>query len=664
MSQGEQALREQPEWVRVALASIGDAVIVTDTQGRVTFLNPVAQSLTGWSQEDAAGEPFPAVLPIVNEHTRLPVEDPVAKALASGVIAGLANHNVLFDRDGTEWILDNNAVPIREHAGDIVGVVLVFRDITERRRAEQAAQDARAYAEGIVETVREPLVVLDASLRVKTANRSFYRTFRVSPPETEGRFLYDLGNGQWNLPQLRELLEEILPGNSHFDDFEVDQDFEALGRRTMLLNARRVFREGSRMELILLAIEDVTERRRAAQSVKNSEARYRRLFETAQDGILILDADNRRIIDANPFLTDLLGYRPDELVGKELWEIGLFSDIGASQAAFRNLQEKGYIRYEDLPLETKVGRRIDVEFVSNVYEVDHQKIIQCNIRDISVRKRAEEALREAHARLEKRVEERTADLAQANEALRAEIEGHKQAEEARLELLRQLVTAQEQERHRIARELHDQMGQHLTALILGLKSLKDATVDSSPAHARLQQLQQLADLVGKEVHHLALELRPTALDDLGLHTTLLHYVEAWSERSGVEVDVHSTGLETERLPSPIETALYRIVQEGLTNVLKHAQARYVSLILQRSSKQVLAILEDDGCGFDPEAVSNSSGATGRLGLLGMRERVALVGGTLTVESTPGCGTTVFVRIPLAAKEREDSDDYTARLPGR
>src|SRR5439155_3298997 len=144
--------------------------------------------------------------------------------------------------------------------------------------------------------------------------------------------------------------------------------------------------------------------------------RYRRLFETAQDGILIVDAGTGRVFDANPFLTDLLGYTRDELVGKELWEIGLFRDIDSNKAAFRVLQEKGYIRYDDLPLSTKDDRHIDVEFVSNVYPVGAARVIQCNIRDVTDRKRAEDALRATHDQLEVRVRERTSELARSNEA--------------------------------------------------------------------------------------------------------------------------------------------------------------------------------------------------------------------------------------------------------
>ena len=226
---------------------------------------------------------------------------------------------------------------------------------------------ALAYAENIIATLREPFVVLDKSLRVRTANGAFYRDFHASKEETEGRFVYELGNGQWDIPQLRTLLSQVLSNSHPVEDFEVEHAFPDLGQRTMLLNARRFPPESNEPELVLLAIEDVTDRRRAEAAMEHSEVRYRRLFQMAKDGILILDADTGKVIDANPFMTALLGYSHDEFLGKELWEIGLFRDINESRAVYRELQEKGYVRYENLPLETTSGHKVEVEFVSNVY---------------------------------------------------------------------------------------------------------------------------------------------------------------------------------------------------------------------------------------------------------------------------------------------------------
>ena len=175
----------------------------------------------------------------------------------------------------------------------------------------------------------------------------------------------------------------------------MEHDFPVIGKKIMLLNATRFEAVNSQSELILLAIEDITERKQMEVALQTSEARYRRLFETAKDGILILDAETLKITDANPFMTELLGYTHDEFSGKELWEIGLFGDKQASQAAYQELQAKGYIRYDHLPLETKHGEKAEVEFVSNIYQVDGRAVAQCNIRDISERSRLERQIERA-----------------------------------------------------------------------------------------------------------------------------------------------------------------------------------------------------------------------------------------------------------------------------
>jgi len=266
-------------------------------------------------------------------------------------------------------------------------------EMAERKRVEEAFIRAQRHAESVVETIREPLLVLTADLKVISANQSFYRTFKVTPEETEGRFIYSVGNHQWDIPLLRKLLEEIVPQNSQFTGFEVDHEFPVIGPKSMLLNARRIYQQGKGTEMILLAIEDITEQNQARKGLQVSETRYRRLFEAAQDGILILDADTGQILDVNPFLIKMLGFSHEDFLGRKLWEIGAFKDIEASQAAFSALQTRGYVRYEDLPLQTREGRFIAVEFVSNSYLVDHQKVIQCNIRDITERKKADEKLR-------------------------------------------------------------------------------------------------------------------------------------------------------------------------------------------------------------------------------------------------------------------------------
>jgi PAS domain S-box-containing protein len=291
-------------------------------------------------------------------------------------------------------------------------MLLAIEDITERKQVEQIANDAREYAESIVETLREPLIVLDADLKVISANRTFYQTFKTKPEETEGKLVYDIGNQQWNIPKLRELLEEILPKNTSFDNFEVEHDFPHLGKRIMLLNARLLPQPPAKPRIMLLAIEDITERK-WAEALRTSEIRYRRLFESAKDGIIILDAETGMIVDANPFLIEMLGYSKEQFLGKSIWEMGLLKGIVTNKDKFMELQRQEYVRYEDLPLKTADGRRIEVEFVSNVYVVDHQKVIQCNIRDITERKQMEHKLNEAY----QKIKTHTKELEMINENL-------------------------------------------------------------------------------------------------------------------------------------------------------------------------------------------------------------------------------------------------------
>ena len=619
------APHEQPAMLRITLASISDGVITTDTKGLVTFLNPVAQSVTGWTQADAVGLPLEKIFKIINEESRHTVENPVTRTLRESKVVGLANHTLLITNDGTEKSIGYTAAPIHDVNGEVVGVALVFRDITERRLQERLLQDTLNYAEAILATLREPFIVLDDNLRIKTANRSFYETFKVPPKETEDKFIYDLGNGQWNLPELRTLLKEVLSNNHPIHDFEVEQTFPAIGHRVMRLNAGRLTSVNSQPDLVLLAIEDITDRHNAEIALRNSEIRFRRLFETAKDGILILESSTGKITDANPFISELLGYRPDELLGKELWQIGLFQDIESSRAAFRQLQDQGYIRYHNLPLVTKAERRVEVEFVSNLYSVNHQPVIQCNIRDNTEHHQLERAQAQAEALvdLHRRKDE---FLAMLSHELRNPLAAITNAVEL-LDLERDAAFQQK------ARTIIRRQVGNLVVLVNDLLEV------SRVLSGRIQLHQEELDLRG--VAQEAVETARTLIDQRKHRLNVAFPQEpAWLLGDAIRLE--------------------EVIVNLLSNAAKYTpEGGDIWLSIEEEGEEVVIRVKDSGVGIAPDllpqifdlftqaqrTLDRSQGGLG-IGLTVVRKVIEMHGGTTEAHSSGlGQGSEFIVRLP-------------------
>ncbi|MCA1614749.1 MAG: PAS domain S-box protein [Acidobacteria bacterium] len=519
-------------------------------------------------------------------------------------------------------------------------VAILFDDITERRRAEERLRESEGRLRSLFEASRDGILVEHCE-RAVYVNDSYARLFgyerpeeligeyvsAVVAPEDAGRLL-DYGR--------RRMRGEPAP-----------TAYEFRGRRrdgTLLdLEASVSTHVVAGKTYITTAVRDISERKLAEEALRRSESKYRLLLEQASDGIHTYDVRGD-IIETNSKLCEMLGYTREELLRLNVADLIPPEDLAAAPVRFDELQSGRTLLTERL-LRRKDGTLLPVEISGRMIR---EGVLQSIIRDISERRRAEDALHEAYGELERRVEERTAELARAIETLKAENVERLRAEEAGRDLLGRLVTAQEEERRRISRELHDQMGQQLVALLLGLKTLGAESYGRRSSLDTLRQLEEITGELSREVHTLAWGLRPPALDDLGLEATLCNYAEEWAERSRVSVDFHSAGFAGGRLPLTHETAVYRIAQEALTNIAKHSGADHVSFILERRSDHVLAVIEDNGGGFDVEAAQPPAGRGGRLGLLGMRERAALLGGTINVESAPGAGTTVFVRIPFDA----------------
>ena len=543
-------------------------------------------------------------------------------------------------------------------------------------------------------------------------------------------------------------------------------------------------RSQSGLECSALVV-DVTERKVAQDQMRVSEIRYRRLFEAAHDGVLLLDPGTCKITDANPFMTKLLGYPREQLIGKELFEIGLLKDAVASREMFRKLKRNHEVRYEDLPLKSQRGRHQEVEVVANLYQEDGHSVIQCNIRDITERKRVQDILRRNEALFSALIEqapvgvyvldalfrmqqanptaqlifenvhpligrdfseimremwprrianqiiaqfrhtlktgddyqspgfiERRRDLglkenyewqiqrvvlpageygvvcffnniterARAEEAqrrldvltasnikLKQEIVRRKAVEEslrstrlqqAKLlkqsrrqqeqlrELSRRLLHAQEEERKRISRELHDVIAQTLVGINVHLAALtQGAATNPSNLRKQISNTHLLVEKAVDIVHNFARELRPTLLDDLGLIPALKSYMQGFIEETGIRVSLKSYA-RIEQTTSVFRTVLYRIAQEALTNVARHANASRVEVSIETASGIISMAIKDNGKGFDIGTEPRSKKAI-RLGLLGMRERIEMIGGKFRVESFPDQSTTVRVEISEA-----------------
>ena len=324
---------------------------------------------------------------------------------------------------------------------------------------------------------------------------------------------------------------------------------------------------------------------------------------------MLLNADTAQIEDVNPYLIAMLGYSHAEFLGKKLWEVGPFADVAESKNLFEELQKTGYVRYEDLPLKAKTGELIEVEFVSNTYDCEGIKVIQCNIRDITKRKQAERELTESRAHLH--------------------------------QLSIFLQRAREDDRAHFARELHDELGQRLTALRIDFDGLANALATRDPAIiARLAAIDQMINTTVDATRLMCEELRPGMLDDFGFEAAISSYARNFTKQFSVPCDL-LLDRDDYGLDQLLSTAIFRIVQESLTNIARHARASHAMVALQDRGDDLLLTIADDGCGLSAEL----SGERKTYGMLGMRERVNMLGGRIAIDSAPGRGTHIEVSIP-------------------
>jgi two-component system, chemotaxis family, CheB/CheR fusion protein len=467
-------------------------------------------------------------------------------------------------------------------------------------------------------------IFLDRNLRVKLSTPAANQIFNLRRSDI-GRPLTDI-TSHLRYDKLHEDAARVL------DDLRtVDRELETSAGRWILTRVRPYRTMDDRIDGVVITFQDITERRRAEEQLRAGEERLRLLIEGATD-YAVFTMNDQGIIDSwNSGAERMFGYRSDDIVGERLNVLFTSEDRAAG------MPEK------ELKFAAEHGRSSDDRFhvrrdgsrffcSGSTIRLGTTLGFAKIARDLSVQQQAAEALQVVQAEFELRLRERTGEL-EAEVLARAEAHRHVTG------LLQKIVTAQEDERARIARDLHDQVGQQLTALRLSLQRHHERLTEGT-GDEDIDRALDLVDRLDHDLDYLSWELRPAVLDDIGLAAALPLFVREWSEHYRVPAEFRSAGFSAGQLPHDAEIVFYRVAQEALNNVSKHAHASRVDVLLETRDATATLVVEDDGVGFDPADNNNNNKG---IGLMGMQERASLVGATLEIESEPGRGTSIFLR---------------------
>ena len=499
-----------------------------------------------------------------------------------------------------------------------VSLALIVRDVTDRRRAELALRESEERLKLAFAGAREGVWDWDLETGAVVYSDQWKRMLGYVDDEIEPhvraweRLLHPDDRAS-ALALTDAVTRDKRPYEGEFRLRHKQGHYITVLTRGLPL---RHDRDGSVIRIVGTHL-DITERKRTESALRESEERLTLAFAGAQEGIWDWNLETNAVVYSSRW-KQMLGYSDEEIEPNvSAWERLVHpDDRGAADRASESLA-RGRPTYEaEFRLRHKDGHYVQV--LSRGFPVRREtggpvvRIVGTHF-DLTDRQKRE-------------------------------------AERARTELLTHLVFAQEDERRRIARDMHDQLGEHLTALALRIGRLKQLCGDSAHLAREVDDLEAIALGLDQDVDRLVWELRPTALDDLGLRAALTNYVQDWSRRTSIPARLHTSGLLDERLAPDVETTLYRIAQEALNNAAKYSRAGHVEVILDRRHDSVLLVVEDDGIGFEADGDVKHQG----FGLVGIRERAALVGATVEIESAPGHGTTVLVRIHIPAAARSSA----------
>jgi PAS domain S-box-containing protein len=637
-------LRTRVALLEAALNEINDHVAIVDLNRNFVFVNRAIQESLGREINAAGLDENLAQVETRDQSRAVPIA--MADAFSQALSGTRTEQISTWMRDkqtGRDRYLVGDIRPLKIN-GQVQAAMVLSRDLTE----QQAAEDRLAW-----ERERFELVAQGSSSGIWDWNVATNETFLsdqylallgYQPHESSSAY------STWSdalHPDEREHVFKAIQ-----DSFEERKKYDIVYRLRTKSGDYRWFRASGAVKrdvngrVVRMAgtITDIHEQRLAEEALRASEERFREFMNHSPTIQWIKDADGRFVYVNRTFEKHFQMLSAD-MIGKT------DADFWSPEAAAQ------YVNNDRLVLQG--GKTVELMEQSRDPDGTIRHWMVCKFLlhdsagnpytggiglDVTAQKLTEEELRRSREKLEQRVQERTHELAQSNVALRNEIADRLKAERTRNQLLSTLVTIEEDQRRRISRELHDEFGQLVVGLGMGLLRLREASPLGTTPCYDITKLQAIVEQMGTAARHIAAEIRPTALDDHGLLAALENYTSQWAVNSDIVVDLEHFDVSPEQLSVPVATAVYRIVQEALTNVAKHARATRVGLVLRQVDQVLSLIVEDNGIGM--ASGSESDVNDDQWGLRGIHERVEVLGGSFEVESAPGNGTTLFIKLPL------------------